>query len=191
MFFLGACAAFGAFIWGMFEYFMGKVIEPIKEIKTDLEEHKKETLYQITEIHTKITEVSKEVNFNGGKSMKDIQQKIYTTVKVLEDRDTFNFYLDSQPKFECDSNGLCVRVNDSFSELTGLSEHQSLGNGWLRCISDLDSPHVLNAWELFIQKDLPFNVSCKIKSGEDVLIKAVSKRSGIHIHIIIGSIEKK
>lgn len=190
MFLVGACGGFVVFIWRMFEYFSDRVVYPVKEIQKSLTEHKEETTFQITKIHEQISEVRKEVKPNGGSSLKDIVVKTYAEVRVLRDRDTFNFYLDSQPKFECDTNGLCIRVNEAWSALTDISEHKALGNGWLGAISDMDVNRVMKEWEMFIEKDYPFNVRCKIRNGEDVILKAISKRAGSNIEIIIGSFEK-
>jgi len=48
--------------------------------------------------------------------------------------------------FECDSRGWCTAVNSRWSELTGVSETDARGMGWLRAIHPDDRTRVAQEW---------------------------------------------
>jgi len=187
---LAVFAAFAVFIWQMFDVFSKRVIKPIDETKEEVKKIDEKFTGEIRQIHTKITEITKEVTPNGGSSMKDVQKKIYESVRVLHDRDTFNFYLDLQPKFECDSNGFCIRVNDSFAEATGITENKALGNGWMMFISEAQQSEFINRWELAMEKNLPFDMKVNDHNGKTFRVRASSNNHKDNRRMILGTLEK-
>lgn len=189
----GACAIVG-FAWVIFKYQNDNLVQPIIEMRNEQQvfrgevEKVKQALNDIqTELHRRLT-------IKDGTPIEVVIEKMSEQFDLMADRDTFNFYLDSQPKYECDGNGLCTRVNEKWCDLTGLSEQHAVGNGWLKIIHPNDQQRIFRMWSEFVEKDFPFDVNYRIitnthPDGLQVRGRAFSKREGGNIKLILGTIE--
>jgi len=187
---VGVFAAFAVFIWQAFDIFSKRVIKPIEINNEKIDKVDEKFTGEIRHIHTKITEITKEIRPNGGSSMKDVQQKIFESVRVLHDRDTFNFYLDEKAKFECDSNALCIRVNDAFVNLTGITETHALGNGWMTFIAPQQQDEFIHNWDLSVKRLTKFEMKVNDSKGRTFIVKASSSNKSDR-RLIVGTIEVK
>lgn len=189
------CAvALVSFAWYIFKYQNEILVQPIIEMRNEQQifrgevEKVKQALSDIQqELHRRLT-------IKDGTPIEVVIEKMSEQFDLMADRDTFNFYLDSQPKYECDSNGLCTRVNEKWCELTGLSEQHAVGNGWMKIIHPNDQQRVLRLWDDFVEKDYPFDVNYRIitnayPDGLQVRCRAFSKREDGNIKLILGTIE--
>ncbi|HIK12599.1 MAG TPA: PAS domain S-box protein [Oscillatoriaceae cyanobacterium M33_DOE_052] len=59
--------------------------------------------------------------------------------------------------FHTDAKGTCLYVNDCWCKLTGLTPKEALGQGWHKGIHPDDRERVLEAWNLALQANQPFN----------------------------------
>lgn len=131
---------------------------------------------------------------NGGGSTTDKIDRIEVALSEISERQVIDFLLDDQPKYECDENGHCVRVNYAWRKLTGLSEEDALGNGWLTAIHQKNVGIVRNHWEDFIHNHIPFDVEyifINPQTKKEILVKsrAIRKDDKKGLKIIIGTVE--
>lgn len=131
---------------------------------------------------------------NGGGSTTDKIDRIEVALSEISERQVIDFLLDNQPKYECDENGHCVRVNYAWRKLTGLSEEDALGNGWLVAIHPKNVGMVRNHWEDFIHNHIPFDVEyifINPQTKKEILVKsrAIRKDDKEGLKIIIGTVE--
>ena len=143
-----------------------------------------------------ISKVSKyELGRNGGGSTKDIVIKTYNICKEFQDRDEVNFYLDSQPKYECDANGYAVKLNKKLLDIMGMSEDEGLGYGWVSRLIEADRMRVLREWEESVKTNSEFNSVYTFVNkitGDKTKVRgtAIFKRdSEKEITLVIGSLE--
>lgn len=195
------CAVLGGlFITGIgaayvvFKFQQDEILTPIKDLRDTQVSFKNE----VKDLKTTIQEIEKELHrrltLKDGTPIEQVIEKMSEQFDLMADRDTFNFYLDSQPKYECDSNGLCTRVNEKWCDLTGLSEQHAVGNGWLKILHPNDQQRVFRMWSEFVEKDFPFDVNYRIitnthPDGLQVRGRAFSKREDGNIKLILGTIE--
>lgn len=183
-----------ALAWKLFEFQRKEILEPILEM-THTQEYFKKEVKELKEAIEKVEhELKTRLTIKDGTPIEEVIEKMSEQFDLMVDRDLFNFYLDSQAKYECDINGLCVRVNEKYSTLTGITEHQAIGNGWLTIIHPSDQKRVFNMWEDFVQKDFPFDcrytiVTRERPEGMRVHGRAFSKREGENIRLILGTVE--
>lgn len=131
---------------------------------------------------------------NGGGSTTDKIDRIEIALSEISERQVIDFLLDDQPKYECDENGHCVRVNYAWRKLTGLSEEDALGNGWLTAIHPRNVGMVKNHWEDFVDNHSPFEVEYALlnritKKETIVKSRAIRKDDKEGLKIIIGTVE--
>jgi PAS domain S-box-containing protein len=60
--------------------------------------------------------------------------------------------------FATDTTGACIFVNAKWCALTGVSEQEALGDGWMRALHPADAERVRSAWTAFVQGDGPFAI---------------------------------
>jgi hypothetical protein len=126
--FLTFLGSFAGGLWFIFNYLSKNFKDPIKQVIDN-----QTAIFQKVDVfESKLDKVCKIVGYefqkNGGGSSIDKIDRIEKAVNDISDRQLIDFYLDHQPKYECDVNGYCIRVNYKWRELTGLSEEDALGN---------------------------------------------------------------
>jgi len=195
------CAVLGGlFITGIgaayvvFKFQQDEILTPIKDLRDTQVSFKNE----VKDLKTTIQEIEKELHrrltLKDGTPIEQVIEKMSEQFELMADRDLLNFYLDSQPKYECDSNGYCTRVNEKYSELTGIQERNAIGNGWAEAIHANDSDRVFRMWTDFVEKGFAFDCRYRVNSnnapdGIRVHGRAFSKRDGDQIKLIIGTLE--
>ncbi len=60
--------------------------------------------------------------------------------------------------FQTDATGACTYVNERWSELTGLSVTEAMGNGWARALHPEDRALVYSAWAAFTSDERAFDL---------------------------------
>lgn len=139
---------------------------------------------------------------NGGNSLVDKINKItekleevHKDTRLIKHKQQTNVYLDSQPLFECDEQGYCTNVNRKWSEITGVSEDEALGNGWINAVHPVDRQRVLEEWQRAIKSDVQFNSTYRFfnKNTSTALpVKGLSRIERNHlgdILFIVGTFE--
>jgi PAS domain S-box-containing protein len=139
---------------------------------------------------------------NGGNSLVDKINKIadkleevHNDTRLIKHKQQINGYLSNQPLFECDNQGYCVCVNKKWSEITGITEDEALGNGWVNAIHPVDRQRVLEEWQRAIKSDVQFNSTYKFynrNTGVSLSVKGLSRIERNHlgdILFIVGTFE--
>lgn len=178
-------------MWGLWS----KIIKPWFKESRDKREKLEKAVNHIEKMAEKLSIVSKELQTNGGGSIKDQIKQIANDVKIIRIEGDATFYLSKDPMFKTDDKGHYVAVNTSLCQLIGVTEGELLGLGWLNYISLEDRDRVWEEWENIIESGKEISTFFTIKNPESmemipVKCRAVINRSGDSVISIIGSIEK-
>ena len=178
-------------MWGLWS----KIIKPWFKASRDKREKLARAISHIEKMSEKLTHVSKELQPNGGGSIKDQIKQIANDVKIIRIERDATFYLSKDPMFKTDDKGHYVAVNTSLCQLIGVTEGELLGLGWLNYVSLEDRDRVWEEWENIIESGKEISTFFTIKNPESmemipVKCRAVINRSGDSVISIIGSIEK-
>ena len=178
-------------MWGLWS----KIIKPWFKESRDKREKLEKAVTHIEKMAEKLSIVSKELQTNGGGSIKDQIKQIANDVKIIRIERDATFYLSKDPMFKTDDKGHYVAVNTSLCQLIGVTEGELLGLGWLNYISLEDRDRVWEEWENIIESGKEISTFFTIKNPESmemipVKCRAVINRSGDSVISIIGSIEK-
>lgn len=131
-------------------YINKKVIRPLKKAKDSIESN----IEANNSILREHSEILKELKFNGGKSIKDVINKI--DVKLDKTRsDLANVIAivkaqqeyDSDGIFIADKHGNCYYFNKAYLDMTGLSLNEALNFGWTSAIHPKDYERILSSWK--------------------------------------------
>lgn len=178
-------------MWGLWS----KILKPWFKKSRDKREKLEKAVNHIEKMAEKLSIVSKELQTNGGGSIKDQIKQIANDIKIIRIEGDATFYLSKDPMFKTDDKGYYVAVNTSLCQLIGVTEGELLGLGWLNYISLEDRDRVWEEWENIIESGKEISTFFTIKNPESmemipVKCRAVINRSGDSIISIIGSIEK-
>lgn len=178
-------------MWGLWS----KIIKPWFKESRDKREKLEKIVNHIEKMAEKLSIVSKELQINGGGSIKDQIKQIANDVKIIRIEGDATFYLSKDPMFKTDDKGHYVAVNTSLCQLIGVTEGELLGLGWLNYVSLEDRDRVWEEWENIIESGKEISTFFTIKNPESmemipVKCRAVINRSGDTVISIIGSIEK-
>ena len=181
--------------WKIRAWLQANLLSRLDKIEKKLEENSKIAIEAKKSIDS-LSNVSKyELGRNGGGSTKDIVVKTYNICKEFQERDEIHFYLDSQPKFECDANGYTIKLNKKFLGILGVSEEQALGYGWISQLISADRQRVLREWEEAVQTNSEFS---SIYTFENSITKVRTKVKGTavfkrndtkEITLVLGALE--
>lgn len=139
--------------------------------------------------------ILKELQPNGGSTIKDQIRAIRTDIGYIKSRELSRIYIDSQAQWECDQNGHCIRVNKAWVDLTGISENDAAGNGWIKAVHDGDKQRVYDQWLEAIHNNNSFLMRFRIRnstSGNVQHVKAVAdikRNEKREIEYILGTVE--
>lgn len=174
--------------------------EHIEKMDTKFEELKKlvvqnRTIYDdsIEKINKSVDYIEKELSPNSSKSIKDLIDKIVTSMKVMEKVSSSLEYqvkkIESRqwtvminnndyPMFETDEKGLCIRANKAYLDLVGLHLDDVLNMGWVNVIFIDDRKIVQNEWESAVQDKRTFDLKYRIQNitmNKVYLIRCISQ----------------
>jgi len=183
------------FGWKGRSWIQTNILTELSDIKTELEKNGKMAL-EAKEAINKISKISSyELGRNGGGSTKDIIVKTYNICKEFQERDEIHFYLDSQPKFECDSNGYTLKLNKKLLDILGITEQEGLGYGWMSQLVEYDKTRVLREWEEAVEINTEFSsvyTFVNKSTGVETRVKGVAifKRDGDkEIKFVLGTLD--
>ena len=142
-----------------------------------------------------LLEITKELQPNGGRSIKDQVKQIADDVRIIRVERDATFHLAKEPMFKTDNKGYYISCNTALCNLVGVPEQELLGLGWLNYISLEDKDRIWEEWENIIESGKEISTFFTIKNPESmemipVKCRAVINRSGDSVISIIGSIEK-
>ena len=71
--------------------------------------------------------------------------------------------------FYADISGRCLYINEKWSEITGMSLCDAMGEGWIKAIYSEDVKNIYTAWREFIKKGVPFKFEYRFQQGENII----------------------
>lgn len=97
-------------------------------------------------------------------NIRDITDRKRAEDRLLRSEQLFHTIAQASPVglFRTDKEGRRVYVNKCWSELTGLSFSEALGDGWVKTLHPADKKRVLNQWNRSVGKNLPFQSEYRI-----------------------------
>ena len=116
--------------------------------------------------------ISKELNFNGGGSVKDTVGSIQKSLTELNKaNELVRIHLDIEDKlsdrmvFKVNEYGACTFISNSFLNLFGWTEQDMLGDNWLFCIDSKDAETVERKWTHAIKNKTRYYNKQRIKDS--------------------------
>lgn len=112
---------------------------------------------KVASIEKDISEVKKELTYNGGSSLKDQINEI----KGLQEARFFTQQNQNvTPIYNCDKMGDCTFSNTALANLFGMHYTEMLGKGWLAAIGEdqAEREMVFENWMCSVKNDLPFEM---------------------------------
>ena len=177
-------------VWGLWD----KIIKPwFEESRKSREEIVKAITY-IEGISEQLEKVSKELQPNGGGSIKDQIKQIANDIKTIRIERDATFYLAKEPSFKSDGKGYYTSINYSLTQLVGVSESELLGLGWLNYIALEDKDRIWEEWENIIESGKEISLFYGIKNPTTMEVipikcRAVINRDSDKVISVIGILE--
>ena len=132
-------------------------------------------------IQQKLDSLVAELRPNGGKSLRDLVEKINENTTYNREYVRATLDNDIQMIYETDSKGEYVWINDTYSRYTGKQEHDLLGYGWLNTIPSDQRQKVRDEWESCIEEHRDYSLEYEIAINSGNKIKVLSTAKPIKI----------
>lgn len=102
--------------------------------------------------------VNKELTANGGGSMRDIVNRLATRFDVGDARQRALVTQLEIAMWESDERGQCVYVSREMCRITGRTQEESLGRGWIGTIHPSDRERVVEDWDACVRDGRDFSM---------------------------------
>jgi len=124
----------------------------------------------------KIDQIFEEMIPNGGTSIKDKIDKIDTRLTLVGERLRAHFADVNEAHFETDTEGLCTRVNRTYTRMVERDPSEVLGHGWQNCVHPDDRERVTESWYDSVDEDreLSINFRFETPSGKVIPVSGTS-----------------
>ena len=132
-------------------------------------------------IQQKLDSLVAELRPNGGKSLRDLVEKINENTTYNREYVRASLDNDYQMIFETDAIGEYLWVNDTYSRYTGKQEHDLMGYGWINTICSADRIRVRDEWESCIEEHRDFNAEYEINAMDGSKLKVMSTARPIKV----------
>jgi len=149
----------------------------------------------IEDMSVKLENISKELQPNGGGSIKDQVKEISKDVKAIRVERDATFLLAKEPMFKNDAKGYCILANQALCHLYGTTQEQLLGLGWLNFIEEEDRERVKEEWKNIIESGTEITSTYTVINQMSnipipVRYRAIVNRDNEAIISAIGYVEK-
>ncbi len=80
------------------------------------------------------------------------------TLELISSESKFRVLVSSVPVgiYQTDNHGNCIYVNKKWCELTGLTEEEAMGDGWMNALHPEDRQALLDEWNSSVREERPF-----------------------------------
>lgn len=109
-----------------------------------------------------ITVIRKEVQPNGGSSIKDGISRIERAIGRLEEIQAARLNSDDMAIFEADAAGRYIWVNKSLAKLCGRESVELYDHGWKNCVHQDDREKVAEEWRSAIEDWREFEMDFRL-----------------------------
>ena len=144
-----------------------------------------------------LNKIKYEINNNGGKSIKDLVEKINESITKLSAMNDAMLSISEQCIFKCSSDGRCTFANESLCELYGATQEEMMGFGWINFLLQSERDDNEKNWKRAIENDSSVSSEYTVVhgiTGEKIpcYYKAAIKRDSTgKIVSILGIVHKK
>lgn len=132
-------------------------------------------------IQQKLDSLVAELRPNGGKSLRDLVEKINENTTYNREYVRATLDNDIQMIFETDSIGEYVWVNNTYSRYTGKQEHDLMGYGWINTVCNSDRVRVREEWESCIEEHRDFSTEYEINTVDGNKLKVAAQARPIKV----------
>lgn len=143
---VGYLSVIGGVLWTVIRY-MKKIYDWIMVQITAINNIQS----SIAKIDTDVGFLKKELQHNGGSSLKDYVSRLETELIKQENRQKALIQDLVYGAFETDSTGKVVYVNRTYCRITGRTPDELLGSGWLNCVSSEKQSDIAKKWEITLK----------------------------------------
>ena len=132
-------------------------------------------------IQQKLDSLVAELRPNGGKSLRDLVEKINENTTYNREYVRATLDNDVQMIYETDPKGEYVWVNDTYGRYTGKQEHDLMGYGWLNTIPSDQRQRVRFEWESCIEEHRDYSLEYEVITMNGEKLKVLSTARPIKI----------
>lgn len=119
----------------------------------------------------KIDVIYEQMFTNGGSTMRDAVNRIEYRINLLEKKQGIYILDTPHGVYESNENGEVTSVNRTMCRLTGKTENEILGNGWLTSVAEHDRERVDSAWSYAIDNKIEFKTIYDMISSDGEMFK--------------------
>ena len=114
----------------------------------------------VQEVRSSVAEVVKELKPNGGSSLRDAVNLIVAKQRARDNT------TEQYGVFETDKNGGCTHCNLQYLRMTGRTQEEVIGNGWVNCIYPEDRAYVREQWAEAVQDNRDFEMQYRMVNAD-------------------------
>lgn len=132
----------------------------------------------VGQINTKLDSILKELQPNGGSTIKDTVTRIDNALTVNVERQRV-FNNDSMNGLmETDAEGNCVWANSTYLGIVGRTIESVLGKGWVNTIQASERDRVMTEWDDALEEDREFEYEYHVVTtrGERKMVRIRSMK---------------
>jgi len=148
---------------------------------------------KLKNIGTILNNINTELSPNSGKSIKDLINKIVTSVDIVEKASVsleyqvkkiearqWNVMINNQdvPMFETDEKGYCLRANKAYLDFVGMQMDDVKDLGWVNVIFLDDRKLVQHEWEGSVEDKRVFDLKYRVQNvttGRVFTVRAIAQ----------------
>lgn len=152
----------------------------LKSIYRNIKEANK-SLSEFLDAIPEITKMTKEFGSNGN-SLKDVLSRLENNLSHTDQKIKVIASCLGIAVFEADKNGLYIFMSKKWSEITGTTFEEALGNGWLNIIHEDERNEIYKEWMSCIEQNREFHAIVKLSKSpfKEVTIVAWPIRNKNH-----------
>ena len=132
-----------------------------------------DSLSEFLDIIPELKKMTKEFGSNGN-SLKDVLYRLENNFGHTDQKIKVIASCMGIAAFETDKRGLYTFISKKWSELTGISSEEALGNGWLNMIDDEQRNEVYNEWLACTNQNREFHAIVKLSHFPDNEVSVVA-----------------
>jgi PAS domain S-box-containing protein len=123
-------------------------------------------------IDSDVSSIKKELQHNGGSSLKDYVSRLDAELIKQEKRQKALIQDLTYGTFETDATGKIVHVNRTYCRLSGRTPDELMGSGWINCVSSQYRDDVTKNWHLTVteNRDWTDTFSFVIPTGGEISV---------------------